>query len=188
MLTERKAIEEAIHWNRDEITRMREESRVLFEQNTLYTKRLRELDELDRTNGQIIAMDPNETIQLLVQQNQLVADFIAAYAPKPNLMEDLEPILAEEEETTVTTKRIVTETEESTVTIKKKRNDFKKQASTVASILKSSGRPTSLEDIQLKLSEDHAITWDFPTNSMDLIMRHEPRISRAARGMYQVKQ
>lgn len=186
MLTERQAIQEAIQWNRDEISRMREESRVLFEQNFLHTKRLRELDELDRTRGQFIALDSNEIIRLLVEQSRLMAELIDERTPKVDLMAELEPLYSEE--TTTTTKRTMVETsEESTTTIKRKRNDFKKQSATVASILKDVGRPTVLKDIMSTMEEDHEITWDFPTNAMDLIMKHEPRISRVSHGAYQYK-
>jgi hypothetical protein len=185
MLTERKAIEQAIQWNRSEITSMREASRILTEQNFLHTKRLRELDEYDRVHGQVIALDPNAIIPILVEQSRLMAELIEERASKKDLMLELSDMMGEE---TVTTRRTFTQTsEESTTTTKTKRNDFKKQAPTVASILKSFGRPVSLSDIVEKMELDHDAKWGFPTNAMDSIIRFDPRISRVGHGTYQYK-
>lgn len=194
MLTERKSIQEAIQFNQEEIKRLSEERRMLFDQNLVFTKRIREIDEIERGTGQLVIVDPMESMRLHAETNQLLTRLI------PNVTLDrLTDLLEQEaldsarelftEETTTTTKKTTTfveESEETTVTKKQKRNDFKKQAPTVASILSEFGRPTSLQDLTAILEKDHEIKWSQPSQAMDSIMRFQPRISRAGHGVYQL--
>lgn len=185
MLTERQAIKEELEWIRVERTRLSDR----YWENMA---RLRELDELDRKNGPLVLIDHEKiTGQLcdaVTTLRGLIPD-ISLDRIKEMMEQEVLRKTAEmfEEETIIVESSTVTQTnsEKSVTTKKVKRNDFKKQAPTVASILKEFGRPTSLQNIMAKLEEEHHIKWDYPTSSFDLIMQYDPHISRVSKGFYQ---